>query len=75
MERADGRMRRCALLATQLRRLMLSDQRWGDPRYLSSQQDLPDALQVDALRELAGHLLPADNRVRLDVMPHKEPDA
>ena len=61
--------------ATQLRRLMLSDQRWGDPRYLSSQQDLPDALQVDALRELAGHLLPADNRVRLDVMPHKEPDA
>ncbi len=61
--------------ATQLHRLILSDKRWGDPRYLSSQQKLADALQPEALRKLAGQLLPASNRVRLDVLPRPEPEA
>ena len=61
--------------STQLHRLILSDRRWGDPRYLSSQTSLAEALQLESLRELARQLLPVDNRVRLDVLPRAEPDA
>lgn len=61
--------------ATQLHRLVLSDRRWGDPRYLAAQGRLADALQPEALRGLASQLLPADNRVRLEVLPRPEPEA
>lgn len=60
---------------TQLHRLILSDQRWGDPRYLSSQARLVDALQPEALRELASQLLPTANQVRLEVLPGSEAGA
>ena len=41
---------------TQLRRLILSDQRWGDPRYLGQQVQLPEAMTHNALKRLAGLL-------------------
>ncbi|MEN0108596.1 MAG: insulinase family protein, partial [Pseudomonas sp.] len=73
LQRDEGKRQQDS--ATQLHRLILSDQRWGDPRYLSSQAHLDQALQVQPLRELAGQLLSAANRVRLDIVPRTEPDA
>lgn len=61
--------------ATQLHRLVLSDKRWGDPRYLVTQKHLDEALQPEALRRMAEQLLPDENRVRLEVLPHPEPEA
>lgn len=55
--------------AVQLHRLVLSDQRWGDPRYLSDQHQLPEALEITALRELAGQLLSPDNQVSMRLLP------
>jgi zinc protease len=57
---------------TQLHRLALSDQRWGDPRYLSRQQKLPNALELSALREMAARLLSPENQVSLAVLPSGE---
>ncbi|MEG5263086.1 insulinase family protein [Pseudomonas sp. JDS28PS106] len=54
---------------TQLRRLILSDRRWGDPRYLSRQQNLTEALTQPALQRLAGELFDAANRVTLRLLP------
>lgn len=48
---------------TQLRRLMLSDQRWGDPRYLSQQVQLPEAISYNELKRLAGLLFNERNLV------------
>lgn len=54
---------------TQLRRLILSDRQWGDPRYLSLQNQLPDALTTKALRNLAGELFDPRNLVQLRLLP------
>lgn len=54
---------------TQLRRLVLSDRRWGDPRYLSRQQNLTEALTRPALQRLAGDLFDAANLVTLRLLP------
>ncbi|GAB7531538.1 insulinase family protein [Pseudomonas sp. 3A(2025)] len=48
---------------TQLRRLILSDQRWGDPRYLSQQVQLPEAISYSELKRLAGALFNERNLV------------
>ncbi|MCQ9422266.1 insulinase family protein [Pseudomonas sp. LJDD11] len=54
---------------TQLRRLILSDQQWGDPRYLSQQQQLPEALTHADLKRLAGQLFDERNMVLLRLNP------
>lgn len=54
---------------TQLRRLLLSERHWGDPRYLSSQSQLPDGLRSDALKTLAARLFPNANQVQLRLLP------
>ncbi|MGY4493599.1 insulinase family protein [Pseudomonas sp. TE3610] len=54
---------------TQLRRLMLSEQRWGDPRYLGQQSDLTAPLDIKRLQQLAQRLAADDNSVRLQVLP------
>lgn len=54
---------------TQLRRLMLSDRRWSDPRYLSEQQALGAALDLPRLQRLAQRLAAAHNSVHLRVLP------
>ncbi|MDF2643795.1 MAG: hypothetical protein K0R45_3069, partial [Pseudomonas sp.] len=54
---------------TQLRRLVLSDRRWGDPRYLDSQTNLPQALTAPALKRLAAELFDARNLVQLRLLP------
>ncbi|CAM3238268.1 peptidase M16 [Pseudomonas floridensis] len=54
---------------TQLRRLILSERHWGDPRYLTEQARLPDALTVTALKRLAGELFNATNQVQLRLLP------
>lgn len=54
---------------TQFRRLLLSERHWGDPRYLSEQQQLVDALQVPVLRRLAGKLFGPANVVQLRLLP------
>ena len=54
---------------TQLQRLILSDQAWGDPRYLQTQHELVAALDLPAMRALARQLFPASNRVILRVVP------
>ncbi|MFJ4142812.1 insulinase family protein [Pseudomonas sp. NPDC089734] len=54
---------------TQMRRLILSDRYWGDPRYLSQQQQLTQALTVPALKRLAGELFDPQNLVQLRLLP------
>ncbi|MCV4267214.1 M16 family metallopeptidase [Pseudomonas capsici] len=54
---------------TQMRRLILSDRYWGDPRYLSQQQQLLDALTVPALKRLAGELFDRQNLVQFRLLP------
>ena len=54
---------------TQMRRLILSDRYWGDPRYLSQQQQLLDALTVPALKRLAGELFGQQNLVQFRLLP------
>lgn len=58
--------------ATQLHRLILSDRRWGDPRYLKSQHALPQALELQALRTTAAQLVSEHNQARLIVYPRHE---
>jgi zinc protease len=55
--------------ATQLQRLILSERHWGDPRYLSEQSQLVDALQVAPLKVLAGRLVNAENLIQLRLLP------
>lgn len=54
---------------TQLRRLILSDRHWGDPRYLSLQQKLPEALDTATLRRLSRELFDPANLVQLRLLP------
>lgn len=60
---------------TQWRRLLLSERHWRDPRYLSSQAQLPDALQLDALKATAGRLFPRANQVQLRLLPTPDAEA
>lgn len=60
--------------ASQLHRLVLSDRRWGDPRYLSSQKQLPDALELQAMKRLAALLLTRENQARLALLPRPSAD-
>ncbi|WP_163025104.1 hypothetical protein, partial [Pseudomonas viridiflava] len=60
---------------TQLRRLILSERHWGDPRYLTEQARLPDALTVTALKRLAGELFNGRNQVQLRLLPAPEATA
>lgn len=57
---------------TQLRRLVLSERTWNDPRYLSQQADVAGALQVDALKRLATRLADPANRVQVLLTPAPE---
>ncbi len=54
---------------TQQRRLVLSERHWGDPRYLSSQAQLPEGLNAGALKAMAGQLFPRANQVQLRLLP------
>ncbi len=54
---------------TQFRRLILSERHWGDPRYLTEQKHLPDALQLAPVRALASHLFGPANVVQLRLLP------
>lgn len=56
----------------QFQRLQLSDQAWGDPRYLNTQKQLPEALQLAPMRALAAQLLATPNRVVLKVTPAQQ---
>lgn len=60
---------------TQLRRLILSERHWGDPRYLTEQARLPDALTVKALKRMAGELFNDRNQVQLRLLPAPEATA
>jgi zinc protease len=54
---------------TQFKRLVLSDRRWHDPRYLETQQQLPEALTLAELQQQARQLFPQANQVQLRVLP------
>ncbi|QHG68106.1 M16 family metallopeptidase [Pseudomonas putida] len=54
---------------TQFKRLILSDRRWHDPRYLQTQAQLPEALNLPALQQQAKQLFPRANQVQLRVLP------
>ncbi|WP_350448578.1 insulinase family protein [Pseudomonas solani] len=54
---------------TQLRRLVLSERKWQDPRYLAQQSAVADALQVEALKGLATRLADPANRVQVLLTP------
>lgn len=54
---------------TQFKRLILSERHWQDPRYLSSQARLPEALTLPALQQQARQLFPAANQVQLRLLP------
>ncbi|MFV0887774.1 insulinase family protein [Metapseudomonas otitidis] len=54
---------------TQMRRLVLSERKWGDPRYLGRQASVADALQVAPLRRLAGALADTRNQVQVLLLP------
>lgn len=60
---------------TQWRRLLLSDRHWGDPRYLTTQTTLPDALRIESLKSLAKALFPPRNQVLLRVLPNDDEKA
>lgn len=51
------------------RRLVLSERHWGDPRYLSTQSQLPDSLKAASLKSLAGQLFPRGNQVQQRLLP------
>jgi zinc protease len=55
--------------ATQLQRLILSERQWGDPRYLSEQSQLVDAIQLAPLKALASRLVNPDNLTQLRLLP------
>lgn len=54
---------------TQFKRLVLSERHWQDPRYLSQQAELPEALTLPAMQQLARELFPAANQVQLRLLP------
>ncbi|MFA7891488.1 M16 family metallopeptidase [Pseudomonas putida] len=54
---------------TQFKRLILSERYWQDPRYLSEQSKLPEALTMPAMQQLARQLFPAANQVQLRLLP------
>ncbi|MGE7990063.1 insulinase family protein [Pseudomonas sp. NPDC089554] len=54
---------------TQFKRLILSDRRWQDPRYLQTQQHLPEALTLPELQQQARQLFPKANQVQLRLLP------
>ncbi len=54
---------------TQWRRLLLSEQQWQDPRYLSSQTTLVDGLGIEQLKHFADKLFPPTNQVQLRLLP------
>ncbi|MFJ4113230.1 insulinase family protein [Pseudomonas sp. NPDC089758] len=54
---------------TQFKRLILSDRRWHDPRYLQTQVRLPEALTLPALQRQAGQVFPRGNQVQLRLLP------
>lgn len=54
---------------TQFKRLILSDRRWHDPRYLQNQAQLAEALTLPELQRQAGKLFPRDNQVQLRLLP------
>ncbi len=54
---------------TQFKRLVLSDRRWHDPRYLQTQAQLPAALTLPELQQQAGQLFPRGNQVQLRLLP------
>lgn len=54
---------------TQFKRLILSDRRWQDPRYLQTQAQLPEALTLPELQQQARQLFPRGNQVQLRLLP------
>ncbi|MCE1116392.1 MULTISPECIES: hypothetical protein [Pseudomonas] len=54
---------------TQFKRLVLSDRRWQDPRYLQTQAQLPEALTLGELQQQARQLFPRANQVQLRLLP------
>ncbi|MDU9401412.1 insulinase family protein [Pseudomonas sp. zfem004] len=54
---------------TQFKRLVLSDRRWQDPRYLQTQAQLPEALTQAELQQQARQLFPRANQVQLRLLP------
>ncbi|MFK0312001.1 insulinase family protein [Pseudomonas sp. NPDC090233] len=54
---------------TQFKRLILSERHYQDPRYLSEQAKLPEALTLPAMQQLARQLFPAANQVQLRLLP------
>jgi len=54
---------------TQFKRLILSDRRWQDPRYLQSQAQLPEALTLPEMQQQARQLFPRANQVQLRLLP------
>ncbi|CAM3603708.1 putative zinc protease PqqL [Pseudomonas reidholzensis] len=54
---------------TQFKRLILSERHWQDPRYLSTQAQLPEALTLPALQQQSRQLFPAANQVQLRLLP------
>lgn len=54
---------------TQFKRLILSDRRWHDPRYLQTQAQLPEALTLPELQRQAQQLFPRANQVQLRLLP------
>ncbi|MBJ9974436.1 insulinase family protein [Pseudomonas sp. S75] len=67
LERQEARRR--ADPQTQFKRLILSERHWQDPRYLSEQATLPQALTLPAMQRLARQLFPAANQVQLRLLP------
>ncbi|MCD5987529.1 insulinase family protein [Pseudomonas sp. CDFA 553] len=55
--------------ATQLQRLILSERQWGDPRYLSEQHQLVEAIQIAPMKTLAGRLVNSENLTQLRLLP------
>jgi zinc protease len=49
--------------------LILSERHRQDPRYLSEQARLPEALTVPAMQQLARQLFPVANQVQLRLLP------
>lgn len=54
---------------TQFKRLVLSERRWQDPRYLHTQAQLPEALTLAELQQQARQLFPRANQVQLRLLP------
>ncbi|KAA9002529.1 insulinase family protein [Affinibrenneria salicis] len=67
--RAEQRRRQDIL--TQQHRLMLSYQQYGDPRYLSEQAHLAEAITLEGVRAMAARLFNPDNRVLYITLPQE----